>query len=56
MSITDKTNAIDFKEFVAGIALAPPTASVDPALMEQYQKDMEDAAQMPLPDEEDPDL
>jgi len=43
-------------EFVAAPALAPPTATVDQALLEQYQKEMQDAAQMPLPDEDDTDL
>ncbi|KAL9030860.1 MAG: hypothetical protein Q9196_001059 [Gyalolechia fulgens] len=43
-------------EFVAGIALAPPTVQVDEALLEQYNKEMEDAANQPLPDEDDPDL
>merc|ERR1712176_785989 len=43
-------------EFVAAPALAPPEVQVDQAAMEQYQKEMQDAAQMPLPDEEDPDL
>ncbi|MCJ1304582.1 GTP-binding nuclear protein gsp1/Ran [Hypocenomyce scalaris] len=43
-------------EFVAAPALAPPTVQVDEALLQQYQKEMHDAAQMPLPDEEDPDL
>ncbi|KAF4627154.1 hypothetical protein G7Y89_g11001 [Cudoniella acicularis] len=43
-------------EFVAAPALAPPTATVDQALLEQYQKEMHDAAQMPLPDEDDADL
>ncbi|SLM36820.1 gtp-binding nuclear protein gsp1 ran [Lasallia pustulata] len=43
-------------EFVAAPALAPPTVQVDEALLAQYQKEMHDAAQMPLPDEEDPDL
>ena len=43
-------------EFVAGIALAPPTVQVDEALLQQYNKEMEDAAQQPLPDEDDPDL
>lgn len=43
-------------EFVAAPALAPPEATVDAALLEQYQKEMQDAAQMPLPDEEDADL
>lgn len=44
------------QEFVAGIALAPPTVEVDAKLLEQYNKEMEDAAQQPLPDEDDPDL
>lgn len=43
-------------EFVAAPALAPPEVQVDQAVLEQYQKEMQDAAQMPLPDEEDPDL
>ncbi|KAI7710699.1 GTP-binding nuclear protein, partial [Hortaea werneckii] len=43
-------------EFVAAPALAPPEVQVDQAAMEQYQKEMQDAAQMPLPDEEDPDF
>ncbi|KAL9005445.1 MAG: hypothetical protein Q9188_001770 [Gyalolechia gomerana] len=43
-------------DFVAGIALAPPTVQVDEALLEQYNKEMEDAANQPLPDEDDPDL
>jgi hypothetical protein len=45
-----------YQEFVAAPALAPPTATVDQALLEQYQKEMQDAAQMPLPDEDDADL
>lgn len=44
------------QEFVAAPALAPPTVQVDEALLAQYQREMHDAAQMPLPDEEDPDL
>lgn len=43
-------------EFVAAPALAPPEVQVDQAVLEQYQKEMQDAANMPLPDEEDPDL
>ncbi|KAI3630947.1 hypothetical protein MIR68_003312 [Amoeboaphelidium protococcarum] len=42
-------------EFAASPALAPPEVSVDPALMEQYKKELEAAAQQPLP-EEDEDL
>jgi len=44
------------QEFVAGIALEPPTVQVDEALLAQYNKEMEDAANAPLPDEDDPDL
>jgi GTP-binding nuclear protein Ran len=43
-------------EFVAAPALAPPEVQVDQAVLEQYQKEMEAAANMPLPDEEDTDL
>ncbi|PBP19592.1 GTPase [Diplocarpon rosae] len=43
-------------EFVAAPALAPPEAQVDAALLAQYAKEMQDAAQMPLPDEDDADL
>lgn len=43
-------------DFVAAPALAPPEVQVDQAAMEAYQKEMADAAAMPLPDEEDPDL
>jgi len=50
----DRANII--QEFVAAPALAPPEAQVDAALLEQYQKEMQDAAQMPLPDEDDADL
>ena len=44
------------KDFVAGVALEPPSVQVDEALLEQYNKEMEDAANAPLPDEDDPDL
>lgn len=43
------------QEFVAAPALAPPTAQVDEALLQQYQKEMEEAATMPLPGEDDDD-
>ncbi|KAK7720595.1 GTP-binding nuclear protein gsp1/Ran [Botryosphaeria dothidea] len=43
-------------EFVAAPALAPPEVQVDQAVLEQYQKEMEAASNMPLPDEEDADL
>ncbi|KAK3940060.1 ras family-domain-containing protein [Diplogelasinospora grovesii] len=42
-------------EFVAAPALAPPTAQVDEALLQQYQKEMDEAAAMPLPGEDDDD-
>jgi GTP-binding nuclear protein Ran len=42
-------------EFVAAPALAPPTAQVDEALLQQYAKEMEEAAHMPLPGEDDDD-
>lgn len=45
-----------YQEFVAGLALAPPTVQVDEALLKQYKDEMEDAANQPLPDEDDPDL
>ncbi len=43
------------QDFVAAPALAPPTAQVDEALLAQYQKEMDDAAAMPLPGEDDDD-
>jgi len=43
-------------EFVAAPALAPPEVTVNPEMIKQYNEEMEAAAQMPLPDEEDPDL
>lgn len=43
-------------EFVAAPALAPPEVQVDQAVLEQYAKEMTEAAQMPLPDEDDADL
>jgi GTP-binding nuclear protein Ran len=45
-----------YQEFVAAPALAPPTAQVDEELLKVYHKEMEDAAAMPLPDEDDNDL
>jgi GTP-binding nuclear protein Ran len=51
------TNLLTFnQEFVAAPALAPPEVQVDQAVLDQYQKEMQDAAQMPLPDEDDADL
>lgn len=43
-------------EFVSAPALAPPEVSVDAELMNKYQQEMEQAANMPLPDEDDADL
>lgn len=50
------TNQGEMQEFVAGLALAPPEVQVDEATMQLYNKEMEDAAKHPLPDEDDPDL
>ncbi len=44
------------QEFTADTALAPPEVQVDQAVLLQYQKEMEDAAAQPLPDEDDADL
>ncbi|ESW96142.1 GTP-binding nuclear protein GSP1/Ran [Ogataea parapolymorpha DL-1] len=43
-------------EFVESPALAPPEVSVDADLMAKYQAEMDQAAAMPLPDEDDADL
>ena len=43
-------------EFVAEVALAPPEVQVNQDLMDQYHKEMTEAAHQPLPDEDDPDL
>lgn len=43
-------------DFVAEIALQAPEVSVDPALMKQYEEEMQSAAQTALPDEDDADL
>lgn len=43
-------------DFVASPALVPPSVTVDAALLQQYQNELYDAAQMPLPDEDDADL
>jgi hypothetical protein len=40
-------------EFVASPALAPPEVQVDAALMQQYQKELDDAANTQLPDDDD---
>ncbi|BCS01445.1 Ran family GTP-binding nuclear protein [Aspergillus luchuensis] len=43
-------------EFVAAPALAPPEVTVNKELLAQYEQEMDAAANMPLPDEEDADL
>ena len=43
-------------DFVAAPALAPPEVQVNQQLMDQYQKEMDEAKEMPLPDEDDADL
>ena len=40
-------------EFVAAPALAPAEVQVDPALMAQYNQELDLAAQQPLPEEDD---
>jgi len=40
-------------EFVAAPALAPPEVQVDPELMAQYNKELEEAVIHPLPAEDD---
>ncbi|KAJ8312262.1 hypothetical protein KUTeg_009635 [Tegillarca granosa] len=40
-------------EFVAMPALKPPEATVDPALMEQYQRELEAAQEVALPEDDD---
>ena len=41
---------------MAAPALAPPEVQVDQTAMEEYQREMDAAAAMPLPDEDDADL
>lgn len=43
-------------EFVAAPALAPPEVQIDAEQMQKIQQDAEQAAAMPLPDEDDADL
>ncbi|RMZ76383.1 hypothetical protein DV737_g4841, partial [Chaetothyriales sp. CBS 132003] len=43
-------------EFVAAPALAPPEVQVNQQLMDQYEKEMNEAKEMPLPDEDDAEL
>eukprot|EP00835_Amoeboradix_gromovi_P003688 NODE_253_length_12805_cov_0.273413.p6 type:complete len:129 gc:universal NODE_253_length_12805_cov_0.273413:10980-11366(+) len=40
-------------EFAAAPALQPPEAQVDPALMNQYNQELEQAAAQPLPEDDD---
>ncbi|KAJ7212460.1 ras-domain-containing protein [Mycena haematopus] len=40
-------------EFVAEPILFPSTVQVDPALLERYNKELEELAKLPLPDEDD---
>ncbi|KAJ1979359.1 GTP-binding nuclear protein gsp1/Ran [Dimargaris xerosporica] len=40
-------------QFTAAPALQPPSAEIDPALMAQYQKELDLAAAQPLPDDDD---
>ncbi|KAK4464849.1 ras family-domain-containing protein [Cladorrhinum samala] len=43
-------------DFVAAPALAPAEVTVDKALLEQYEAEMNQAAEQPLPEEDDDDL
>lgn len=47
---------LSFQDFVAAPALAPPEVQVDEAVLKQYQQEMAEASNMPLPDEDDADL
>jgi GTP-binding nuclear protein Ran len=40
-------------EFVAAPALAPAEVAVDSALMQQYNQELNEAANQPLPEEDD---
>lgn len=42
-------------QFVEAPALAPPEVKVDPHLMAQYEQDLDNAANMALPDDDDDD-
>ena len=44
------------QEFVGDLALAPPEVEVNHELLQAAQKEMDDAANAPLPDEDDADL
>lgn len=39
--------------FVSAPALLPPEVQIDPAMIQKWEKDLNDAMQMPLPDDED---
>ena len=43
-------------QFVESPALAPPEVAIDEAMMAQYSQQLEEASQIPLPDEDDADL
>ncbi|KAJ1986595.1 GTP-binding nuclear protein gsp1/Ran [Dimargaris cristalligena] len=43
-------------QFTAAPALQPPSAEIDPALMQQYQQELDQAAAQPLPDDDDDDM
>ncbi|KAH6577193.1 hypothetical protein BASA60_004127 [Batrachochytrium salamandrivorans] len=43
-------------DFVAAPALAPAEVHIDPAMLAQYELDLKDAANQPLPAEDDDDL
>ena len=38
-------------EFVADPALAPPEVAIDPELMAQYEREQQEAAAVPIPDD-----
>lgn len=44
------------QEFVAEPALAPPTVQIDQQVMAQYEQELKEGQDMPLPDEDDADL
>jgi hypothetical protein len=50
------TNDYYLQDFVAGLALAPPEVTVDEAQLAEYRREMEEAQNQPLPDEDDADL
>ncbi|CAG8516050.1 2069_t:CDS:2 [Diversispora eburnea] len=51
--ISAKSNYNFEKPFLWLAPLAPPEVAVDPALMDQYNKELETAANQPLPEEDD---